>query len=67
MVRASRGDFKEAMKWFRVADPNAWPTDRNTNLGVIYINGQGMAKPDLRRGVAWLNLATPRATKKPPP
>jgi TPR repeat protein len=48
-------DYKEAVKWYRLAAEQG-NADGQTNLGVMYANGQGVPQ-DFKEAVKWYRLA----------
>ena len=48
---ASRGDYVEALKWYRKAAEQG-SVEAHYQLGILYYNGRGVTK-DVARGIKW--------------
>jgi TPR repeat protein len=55
-------DYKEALKWFRLAAYQGYATAQ-VNLGVMYDNGEGVPQDDVQ-AYAWYNLASANGDAK---
>jgi TPR repeat protein len=55
LLLAKRGDFKEALDWFKRASKN--DAVAQLNLGSMYAAGEGMSQPNMKEAATWLRKA----------